>query len=72
MTSLIGWNEKKLCSVAYAAACSGDHTKPKFAKIKCTAILRSLQQREACLSHRKLIQKECFGDKPDAGTQDAE
>ena len=36
-------------------------------KIRCSAILRAIPQRQACLAGRQLIQSKCFGGKPDAG-----
>jgi hypothetical protein len=36
-------------------------------RIPCSAILLSIQQRQACLRARKLVQEKCFGGVPDAG-----
>ncbi|MBK9265489.1 MAG: hypothetical protein IPM54_37595 [Polyangiaceae bacterium] len=37
--------KKKLCYAGYAASCSGNHEKPKFTKIPCSAIKLAIQQR---------------------------
>ncbi|MBK9260542.1 MAG: hypothetical protein IPM54_12030 [Polyangiaceae bacterium] len=42
----------KICDGEYAANCSGDHTKPKFQKIPCSAVKLAIQQRQACLAAR--------------------
>jgi hypothetical protein len=64
-------DKKKLCYSGYAAACSGNHDKPKFAKIPCSAIQLAIQQRLACKAARQLVQDKCFGGKSDAGHKKA-
>ena len=54
-----------ICGKGYAAPCSGDHTKPKFDRIPCSAVKLSIQQRQACLAARWVVQDKCFGGKPD-------
>ncbi|MBK9265376.1 MAG: hypothetical protein IPM54_37025 [Polyangiaceae bacterium] len=63
----------KICKPegGFAAICKGDHTKPKFAKIPCSAIKLAIQQRQACKAARELIQDKCFGGKPDPGHKTA-
>lgn len=57
----------RLCKVGYAVSCKGDLSKPKFARIACSAIKLSILQRQQCLAARKLVQDKCFGGKPDVG-----
>jgi hypothetical protein len=63
----------KLCYPAdgYAAICGGGTSKSKKPLIPCSAIKRGIEQRNLCLKQRSLVQKECFGGKPDAGHKTA-
>jgi len=64
--------KKKLCESGYATDCPKDPLrKREFAKIPCSLIKLSLQQRQACKAARWLIQNTCFGGKPDAAHKGA-
>jgi hypothetical protein len=55
----------KLCGGYSVSSCNPK--KVDTSKIRCSAILRAIPQRQACLAARQLIQDRCFGGKPDAG-----
>jgi hypothetical protein len=61
--------KKKICDLkgGYAASCTGKSLKDKekLAKIPCSLIKLSLQQRRACMAARWVVQDKCFGGKPD-------
>ena len=57
--------KKKLCGGYAVSSCNPK--KVDTGKIRCSAILRAIPQRQACLAARQLIQDRCFGGKPDAG-----
>ena len=66
--------KKKVCRPpgGFAAKCPGKSEKiDKFEKIPCSLVLLSLQQRQACLAARWLVQNKCFGGKPDAAHKGA-
>jgi hypothetical protein len=66
-------NEKwDLCDKGFALNCKRQKGDEEIvARIPCSKILRSLQQRLACLSQRNLIQEKCFGGVPDAAHKGA-
>lgn len=55
----------KLCGGYAVSSCNPK--KVDTSQIRCSAILRAIPQRQACLAARQLIQDRCFGGKPDAG-----
>ena len=57
--------KKKLCGGYAVSSCNPK--KVDTSKIRCSAILRAIPQRQACLAARQLVQDRCFGGKPDAG-----
>jgi hypothetical protein len=66
--------KRRLCDAGFAANCKGTE-KPREAerltRIPCSTILRSIEQRLACLKQRNLIQDKCFGGFPDAAHRNA-
>ena len=54
-----------LCDGGFAATCGSKVNKNKLAEIPCSAIKLSIQQRQACVAARWLVQDKCFDGKPD-------
>lgn len=63
--------KSRLCESGFAADCSGSRLNPKVAErwdtTPCSAILKSIDQRNDCLTQRNLVEEKCFGGKPDPG-----
>jgi hypothetical protein len=58
--------KNELCNKGYAATCGSKVSTKLRARIPCSAIKLSLEQRDVCLKQRNLIQDKCFGGVPDA------
>jgi hypothetical protein len=64
----LGKEMDKICKPeeGFATVCPKDPLRKKeFAKIPCSLIKLSLQQRRACMAARWVVQDKCFGGKPD-------
>jgi hypothetical protein len=64
MARLEAWMHP-ICDKGFAVSCGGDHREPKFDKIPCSTVKLSIQQRQACVAARWVVQDKCFGGKPD-------
>lgn len=64
----------ELCESGFSANCKGkrkyEQERQRLDSIPCSKVMRSLQERLACLHHRNLIEDLCFGGKPDKGHQE--